>query len=45
MLNQLPVDTGHVGWAPYKDVGIVLEETSEREFLFGVKVGPDGDFL
>jgi hypothetical protein len=45
VLCQLPGDTRHVGWAPCEDVGVVLEETGEREFLFGVEVGPDGDFL
>jgi hypothetical protein len=45
VLSQLPGDTGHVGRTPCKDVSVVLEETSEREFLFGVEVSPDGDFL
>jgi hypothetical protein len=45
VFSQLPGDTRHVGWTPCEDVSIVPEETSECEFLFGVKVGPDGDFL
>jgi hypothetical protein len=45
VLSQLRGDTGHVVWAPCEDVGIVPEETGEREFLFGVEVGPDDDFL
>jgi hypothetical protein len=45
VLSQPPGDTGHVGWAPGEDVGVVPEETGEREFLFGVEVGPDDDFL
>jgi hypothetical protein len=45
VLRQLPRDTGHVERAPCEDVSIVPEETGEREFLFGVEVGPDDDFL
>jgi hypothetical protein len=45
VLNQLPGDSEHVRRAPCKYVGIVQEETGEREFLFRVEVGPDGDFL
>jgi hypothetical protein len=45
VLNQLPGNTGHVGWAPCENVSVVPEETGEREFLFGVEVGPDDDFL
>jgi hypothetical protein len=45
VLSQLPRDFGHVGRAPCKDVGVVPEEASEREFLFGVEVSPDDDFL
>jgi hypothetical protein len=45
VLSQLPEDTGHVGRAPCEDVVVVPEETGEREFLFGVEVGPDDDFL
>jgi hypothetical protein len=45
VLSQLPGDTGHVRRDPYKDVGVVPEETGEREFLFGVEVGPNDDFL
>jgi hypothetical protein len=45
VLNQLPGDTGHVGRAPCKDVSVVPEETGEREFLFGVEVVPNDDFL
>jgi hypothetical protein len=35
----------HIGRTPCEDVGIVPEEAGEREFLFGVEVGPDDDFL
>jgi hypothetical protein len=45
VLNQLLGDTGHVRRTPCKYVNVVSEETGEREFLFGVEVGPDGDFL
>jgi hypothetical protein len=45
MLSQLRGDTGHVGQAPCQDVGIVPEETGEREFLFGVEVDPNDNFL
>jgi hypothetical protein len=45
MLSQLPGDTMHIGWTPCKNVGVVPKETSEREFLFGVEVGPDDNFL
>jgi hypothetical protein len=34
-----------VGQAPCEDIGIVPEEAGEREFLFGVEVNPDDDFL
>jgi hypothetical protein len=45
MLSQLPGDTRHVGWDPCEDISVVPEETGEREFLFGVEVGPDDNFL
>jgi hypothetical protein len=45
VLSQLPRDTGHVGRAPREDISVVPKETGEREFLFGVEVGPDDDFL
>jgi hypothetical protein len=45
VLSQLPGVTRHVGWAPCEDVSVVPEEAGEREFLFGVEVGPDDDFL
>jgi hypothetical protein len=45
VLSQFPGDTEHVRQTPCKDVGVVPEETGEREILFGVEVGPDGDFL
>jgi hypothetical protein len=45
VLSQLPGDSRHVGWAPCKDVGVVPEEAGEREFLFGVEVSPNDDFL
>jgi hypothetical protein len=45
VLSQLPGDSRHVGRTPCEDVGVVLEEAGEREFLFGVEVGLDDDFL
>jgi hypothetical protein len=45
VLNQLSGDTRHVRRAPCEDVGVFLEKIGEREFLFGVEVGPDDDFL
>jgi hypothetical protein len=44
MLSQLLGDTGHVVRTPCEDVGVVPKETVESEFLFGVEVGPIGDF-
>jgi hypothetical protein len=45
VLSQLPGDARHVGWTPCEDVSVVPEEVGEREFLFGVEVGPDDHFL
>jgi hypothetical protein len=45
VLSQLPGDARHIVWTPCEDVDVVPEEAGEREFLFGVKVGPDDDFL
>jgi hypothetical protein len=45
VLSQLPGDPGHVGWTPREDVSVVPEEAGEREFLFGIEVGPDDNFL
>jgi hypothetical protein len=45
VLSQLPRDTRHIGWSPCENVSVIPEETSEREFLFGVEVGPDDNFL
>jgi hypothetical protein len=45
VLSQLLGDARHIGWTPCEDVGVVHEEVGEREFLFGVEVGPDDDFL
>jgi hypothetical protein len=45
VLSQLPGDSRHIGRTPCEDVSIVPEEAAEREFLFGVEVGPDDDFL
>jgi hypothetical protein len=45
VLNQLPTDTRHIGWTPCENVSVVPEETSDSEFLFGVEVGPDENFL
>jgi hypothetical protein len=44
VLSQLPGDTRNIGWTPCEDVGVVPEETGEREFLFGVEVGTDDNF-
>jgi hypothetical protein len=42
-----PAPWGHWAYrrAPCEDVSVVPEEAGEREFLFGVEVGPDDDFL
>jgi hypothetical protein len=45
VLNQLPRDSRHIRWTPCEDVGVIPEEAGEREFPFGVEVGPDDDFL
>jgi hypothetical protein len=45
VLSQLPGDTRHIGWTPCENISVVPEEAGEREFLFGVEVGPDDDFL
>jgi hypothetical protein len=45
VLSQLPGDSRHIRWTPCEDVSIVPEDAGEREFLFGVEVGPDDDFL
>jgi hypothetical protein len=45
VLSQLPRDSRHIGRTPCKDASVVPEEDGEREFLFGVEVGPDDDFL
>jgi hypothetical protein len=45
VLRQPPWDTEHVGWTPGEDVSVLPGETGEHEFLFGVEVGPDDDFL
>jgi hypothetical protein len=45
VLSQLPEDTRPIGWEPCEDIGVVPKETGEREFLFGVEVSPDDDFL
>jgi hypothetical protein len=45
MLSQLSRDPRHIGWTPCENVSVVSEETGEREFLFGVEVGPDENFL
>jgi hypothetical protein len=45
VLSQPPWENGHVTWTPCKDVSVIPEETGEREFLFGVEIGPDDDFL
>jgi hypothetical protein len=45
VLSQLPGHTRHIGWTPCENVSIVPEEAGEHEFLFGVEVGPDDQFL
>jgi hypothetical protein len=45
VLRQLPGDTRHIGWTPCENVSVVPEETGQCEFLFGVEVGPDDNFL
>jgi hypothetical protein len=45
ILNQLPRDSRHIGRTPCEDVSVFPEEASEREFLLGVEVVPDEDFL
>jgi hypothetical protein len=45
VLSQLPRNSRHIGWTPCEDVSVVPEEAGEREFLFGVEVSPDDDFL
>jgi hypothetical protein len=45
VLSQLPADSRHIGRTPCEDVVVVPKEVGEREFLFGVEVGPDDDFL
>jgi hypothetical protein len=45
VLSQLPGDTRHIGWTPREDVSVVPEEAGECEFLFGVEVSPNDDFL
>ena len=40
MLNLFPRNSKHVRWFPCKDIPIFLEEKSEREFLFFIKVDP-----
>jgi hypothetical protein len=45
VLNQLPGDTRHIRWTPCKNVSVVLEGIGEREFLFGVEVSLNDNFL
>jgi hypothetical protein len=45
VFSQLPGDSRHVGRTSCKNVSVVPEEVGEREFLFGVEVSPDDDFL
>jgi hypothetical protein len=45
VLSQLPRDSRHIRRTPCEDVGVVPEEAGEREFLFGIEVGPDDDSL
>jgi hypothetical protein len=45
VLNKLPSDTRHIGWTRCEDISVVPKEASERDFLFGVEVGPDDDYL
>jgi hypothetical protein len=45
VLSQLPGDTRHIRWTLCEDVSVVPEEAGEREFLFGVEVSLDDNFL
>jgi hypothetical protein len=45
VLSQLPGDTRYIRWTPREDVSVVPEEAGEHEFLFGVEIGPDDNFL
>jgi hypothetical protein len=45
VLSQLPGDNRHIGWTPCENVSVVPEEAGEYEFLFGVEVGPDDNFI
>jgi hypothetical protein len=45
VLSQLPRDTRHIRWTPCENVSVVPKEAGECEFLFGVEVGPDDNFL
>lgn len=40
MLDQLPRDSRYVRWLPGEDTSIILDEASEREFIFWIQVGP-----
>jgi hypothetical protein len=37
MLNQFPRNSRHISRHPCEDVPIFLEESDEREFLFGIQ--------
>jgi hypothetical protein len=45
VLIQLPGDTRHIRQTPCEDVNVVPEEAGECEFLFGVEVSLNDDFL
>ena len=41
VLSLLPRNAWHVGGLPCEDVPVGAEEEGEREFLYGVELGPD----
>jgi hypothetical protein len=45
VLSQPPWDTGHIRGTPCEVVSVIPEETGEHEFLFGVEIGPNDNFL
>jgi hypothetical protein len=45
VLRQLSGDTRHIRWTPCETVSVAPMETRECEFLLGVEVSLDDDFL
>src|SRR4051812_7325351 len=43
VLNHFPGNVGDVRWLPGKHIDILLQESNERAFLFGVESGTDGE--